>query len=375
MSLLEKLRDRIFGRQDAHSARAKPLSRPGRIAGELPLFNVEAAELMRFDPQIRIGLGARNGLLIHARAEAKATSASIAAFVQAQWDHLWQTTGHVLLRAKLYGFLPLELSYKQQLGGSLDGAIVFDRLTDHHPREVRIMTRSGEVAGFQLFPNSKDQRDVLAPFGLVCTFDSEFGNPYGCALLERAYAPWFEKWMEGGAKKLLRLRMLKDAYIGDIFWYPPERHLNLANGETVSWRDVAREMAEARQSGGAMTLPMIYDKDGNRLVDYSPPQDVGHATGIFDWNRALDIEIWKALEVPPEIIEAARVGSGWSGRSVPLIVAVSAVQLEFAEIVRCVERDMLRPLVELNFGPGQSFELRPQPLVDRVIRTLSPLEN
>jgi hypothetical protein len=138
----------------------------------------------------------------------------------------------------------------------------------------------------------------------------------------------------------------------------------LANGETVSWRDIAREMAEARQSGGAMSLPLLYDRDGHKLVDYTPPHDVGAATGIFEWGRSLDYEIWKALEVPPEIIEAARVGSGWSGRSVPLVVALSAVQLEFAELVRCVDRDVLRPLVELNFGREARYELRPLPLVD-----------
>lgn len=123
-------------------------------------------------------------------------------------------------------------------------------------------------------------------------------------------------------------------------------------------------MAEARQSGGAMTLPMMFDREGHKLVDYTPPQDIGAATGIFEWGRALDYEIWKALELPPEVIEASRVGSGWSGRSVPFIVALSAVQLEFAELVRCVDRDVLRPLVELNFGVEASYELRPLPLID-----------
>ena len=64
--------------------------------------------------------------------------------------------------------------------------------------------------------------DLFAPAALVCTFDAECANPYGCALLARAYPAWFEKWMPGGAKRTLRLRMIKDAYIGDIFWYPAE---------------------------------------------------------------------------------------------------------------------------------------------------------
>jgi hypothetical protein len=49
---------------------------------------------------------------------------------------------------------------------------------------------------------------------------------------------------------------------------------------------------------------------------------------------------------------------------VPLIIALSAVQLEFTELVRCVDRDLLRPLVELNFGRNASYALQPLPLMD-----------
>jgi hypothetical protein len=56
---------------------------------------------------------------------------------------------------------------------------------------------------------------------------------------------------------------------------------------------------------------------------------------------------------------------------VPLIVALSAVQMEFAELVRCVNRDVLRPLVELNFGPEAYYELRPLPLIDVYLDQLS----
>jgi hypothetical protein len=364
MSLLNSLRDTLFGRRSA--TRAMREAAPDRVyrSSELPPFSLELAEAMRFDAQIRIGLGARNGLLMPAQAQAVAENEQLARFVQQQWDQIWRCYAPLLLRAKLFGFLPLELSYRQQAGGEFRGAMVIHQLREYHPRRARLLVQQGEITGFRLDANTKQERNVLAPLGLVCTFDSEFGNPYGCSLLERAYAPWYEKWMHGGAKRLLRLRMLKDAYIGDIFWYPPDRQLQMASGETVAWRDVAREMVEARQSGGAMTLPLMYDKDGKKLVDYTPPRDVGGATSMFQWKHDLDIEIWKALEVPPEVIEASRVGSGWSGRSVPLIVAISAVQMEFAELVRCVNRDVLRPLVEYNFGPTAVYDLQPLPLVD-----------
>ena len=140
--------------------------------------------------------------------------------------------------------------------------------------------------------------------------------------------------------------------------------MQLGDGTEVSWREIARDMIEARQSGGAMTLPLLYDQDGRKLVDYTPPQSMGGHTAIFDWKKDLDIEIWKALEVPPEIIQASNTGSGYSGRWIPFIVALSAVQTELAELVRCVDRDILRPIAQLNFGEVPQYEIRPRPLTE-----------
>src|SRR5205823_6339993 len=172
--------------------------------------------------------------------------------------------------------------------------------------------------------------NLFAPQALVCTFDADCGNPYGCALLARAYPAWFEKWMEGGAKRTLRLRMIKDAYIGDIFWYPTDRRFELADGREVSYRDLAKEIVASRHSGGALVLPLIRDSMGNKLLDYSPPQGVAGYTQIFKWKQDLDLEILKALEVPPEVIQAQTSGSGFSGRWIPFAIALSAVHMELA---------------------------------------------
>ena len=365
MALFAKLRDRLLGKKPITGAyrHAATASASMRI-DQLPAFSLNVAELMRFDPQVRIGLGARNGLLTAARVDVVAQRDDLRQWVQTQWDRIWASSAQQLLRAKLYGFVPFEVMYRQAVGGPFVGAVEFDHLRDRHPRDTRLLACDGQVAGFLLKNEKARPITLLAPKALVCSFDAEFGNPYGRSLLERAYPPWHEKWMEGGAKKTLRLRMIKDAYIGDIFWYPPDKKVELPDGQTVSWRDVAREMLEARLSGGAMTLPLLRDRDGNRLMEYTPPQDVGGATHIFEWKRDVDLEIWKALEVPPEIIEAGGTGSGYSGRSIPFVVALAAVQTELAEIVRAVDRDVLRPLAHLNFGTEPQYDIRPRSLID-----------
>jgi hypothetical protein len=158
--------------------------------------------------------------------------------------------------------------------------------------------------------------------------------------------------------------MIKDAYVGDILWYPADRQVEYPDGTTQSWRDAAREIVEARHSGGALTLPMLRDSAGNKLVDYSPPQGVSGYTQIFTWKRDLDLEIWKALEIPPEIIQASTSGSGFSGRWIPFAIALSAVHGELAELIRCVDRDLLRPLAHLNFGRQPQYTIRPKSLVE-----------
>lgn len=365
MSFLSKLKQLLLRRRPLTADhRPPPAPQVALRADELPPFDLNTAELMRFDPQIRIGLGARNGILMQAQVDVRGSRGEQVEWVRQQWNRIWSTSAGALLKAKLYGFVPCEVMYRQISGGRFDGAIGFDRLEARYPRDARPLLRDGRVAGFALRLADERTVNVLAPKALLATFESEFGNPYGVALLERAYPAWHEKWTSGGAKKLLRLRMLKDAYIGDIFWYPPDTQAELPNGQTILWRDLAKEIVDARASGGAMTLPLLLDADGNRLLDYTPPQSTGGMTQIFQWKRDVDMDIWKALEVPPEVIEAFQRGSGFSGRTIPLMICLAAVQMELAELIACVDRDILRPVAHLNFGVEPDYEIRPRSLLE-----------
>jgi hypothetical protein len=351
---------------------------------------------MRYDPQVRIGLGARNGLLMAAEVDVRGPDAKTVRWVQHQWNALWHGSAHQMLRAKLYGFMPFEVAFRQAAGGEFDGLLEVDRLIDFHPRDARLLVAGDKIVGFTAEASGRREppgiaappereadasrspdahRDLFAPQALVVTFDAECANPYGCALLARAYPAWYEKWMPGGAKRTLRLRMIKDAYIGDIFWYAPDRRVEMADGTEMSWRDLGRQIIESRHSGGALTLPLMYDSAGNRLCDYTPPQGVAGHTQIFNWKRDLDLEIWKALEVPPEIIQASTSGSGYSGRWIPFAVALSAVHAELAELIRCVDRDVLRPLAQLNFGRPPQYEIRPRSLVETYAQMFGPERN
>ncbi len=378
MSVFTKLRHALLGRPQPKVTRLESAESTAMRIDELPPFNLHVADLMRFDPQVRIGLSTRNGLLMAAEVEIAGDDERINRWVQHQWDALWNGSSHQLLRAKLYGFQPFEVVYQQSAGGEFRWLIEVERLIDHPPGKTRLLVAEDKIVGFTAevqSPRSEvqgqraevgDQKvvDLYAPEALVCTFDSDCASPYGCALLARAYPAWFEKWMPGGAKRTLRLRMIKDAYVGDILWYPTDRRFELPDGSETTYRDLAREIVESRASGGALTLPLVYDSSGNKVFDYTPPQNVPGHTQVFRWKSDLDVEIWKALEIPPEIIQASTAGSGFSGRWIPFAVALSAVHQELAEVIRCIDRDVLRPIAQLNFGRECQYQIKPRSLVE-----------
>src|SRR5207248_5204242 len=142
----------------------------------------KTADLMRYDPQVRIGLGARNGLLMAAQVEVRGSGsrgtdktpvggggstggagrsgperptlvvsggeARVVHWVQHQWDALWHSAAHQLLRAKLYGFLPFEVVYRRAVGGPFGGLVEVERLVDYHPRDARLLVAADKVVGF-----------------------------------------------------------------------------------------------------------------------------------------------------------------------------------------------------------------------------------
>src|SRR6476620_3171593 len=123
MSLLTKLKHSLLGRPQPRVTQLQPPDASGMRIDELPAFSLKTADLMRYDPQVRIGLGARNGLLMAAEVEVSGGEARVVHWVQHQWDALWHSAAHQLLRAKLYGFLPFEVVYRRAVGGPFDGLI------------------------------------------------------------------------------------------------------------------------------------------------------------------------------------------------------------------------------------------------------------
>jgi SPP1 gp7 family putative phage head morphogenesis protein len=308
------------------------------FVSQLPPYRLWTGRLMlASDPLVRFAHHVRNAALMPAEVEVTGPNERINKWVQEQWNFLWDQHRVKLTRAKQFGWTPLQIIPKLQ-----DGLLCIKSVKDFAPEDSRALTVNNKICGHRV----------------------KGCGDYGIGCLRRSYPAWYEKWMEGGAKKLLQLRMIKDAYIGDIFWYPPNMSITLPNGQSITWKDLMRECGENRLSGGAMTLPRFFDNQGHELTGYTPPQDISGGGQIFEWVDHCDEGILRGADIPVEVIKAADTGSGYSGRSIPFLVVLSTATQELTEIVQCVDEQVLRPYAWLNFGGNPDYQIKPKSLVE-----------
>jgi len=342
--------------------RVPQLGDPQRFSiDQLPPFTLREADLMLRDPHVVFGLLVRNGALQAAEVEVTGDPQQVA-FVESQWNRIWQHFGGKLLRAKRYGYMPFEVTFAQQSTGDFQGMIMVDTLHDFHPSQARLVEKDGKPVAVEFRTDAHQPIVLPMPAAMWITFDQQFGNPYGQSINQQSYTAWHEKWMRNGAKEVLRLRMMKDGYSGDVFWVPDEL-VTLPDGSKIHYVEMVRRAQQSRMAGSSMTLIRKYDSQGRETSGYTPPHDNGKPLGILEWNDRVDWDIWKGQGVYREVFEAAKSGSGFSGRSIPLLMFLGSVSEEFKEIVHCVDRDLLRPLTHLNFGTQPDYEIAARPLM------------
>jgi RNA polymerase sigma factor (sigma-70 family) len=323
---------------------------------QLPQWRLWTGRMMlTSDPIVNFSLNVRNAALMPAEVIVTAKNPKVQQWVEEQWSFMWNYHRKELTNAKRWGFNPLQVLYKADEGGLLK----ISGIKEFAPEDCRALEAGGKMVGERV----KGQQ-LFFPQALWLTFGAEFGSPYGTGCLRRSYPAWYEKWMDHGAKRLLQLRMTKDAYIGDIFWYPPNMIVTLPDGTQLPWRDMLRELGENRLSGGALTLPRLLDTNGKELTGYTPPQDVAGGSQIFEWIQHCDENIMYGADVPIEVAKASDTGSGYSGRSIPFLVVLSVCTQELSEIVQCVTEQVLRPVAWLNWGGDVEFEVIPRSLVE-----------
>lgn len=343
------------------------------FTGQWPMFLLGEVEAMRYDPKIQLATAILRAPLHQCKWNVSAARADVARFVDAQLRKIWQSSLRKLMNYIDYGHVGGEVTYKPE-----QGHIVFDQLRDVYPRDVLPLCdhRLGGLVGVQVKnylgggvnPAGNMQEpslvNLFSPRAFWVAHRARYAGYYGYSRFNGAWWPWLEKRGRHGATDVRRTWYIKNAYRGMRIRHPPG-YIERPDGSLQANQDYARELAEKAETGGVMAMPNAKNpNDSDYQWQVEDPAVNGDLAGVREYARDLDREILEGFEIPPEVAEAAEVGAGWSGRSVPFMVFLSGEDEIAAELLESIDRWILRPLVEVNFGPQQSYVIEPVSLIE-----------
>ncbi len=329
------------------------------LLDELPFFRLWFAQLMERDTSCLLGIELRNAVLSIADVEITGDRPEVVEYVQRQWDILWGKFWHVFAETKKWGFLGTRIEYED----GPDELPEVSHVKDFFYRDARPLIQEGRPAGMQL-RRLKVNADLWNPRGAWFTYQARHGLLYGESIYRNAFGEWWELHMDGGALKVRQKRMIADACRGDSVWAPTNTSFKDDEGNVTPVMEIVRANIENVQSGGTYVWPSDKFADGSDMFRLEFAHDLGDPVAIFKWNDDLNEKILMALGILPEVVKAQATGSGFSGRSIPLMMTIQSVQREFQELVVEIDRQILRPLAILVFGGEPGYLITPTKLLE-----------
>jgi 2'-5' RNA ligase len=235
--------------------------------------------------------------------------------------------------------------------------------------------RAGELAGFDVAPHgalmpqrASSNLTICSPHLFWFAGHGDLTQFHDAPPLSGCFEPWLEKRGRGAAIQSRKLWFKKAAWRGGILYYP-EGVSNVGTAESPQYvdnQDLARQALDTLEAGGTMAISSDVNPATNqRKWEYIPPESYSDVAGLREYPQDLDREILTGAGIPPEVLEASEVGSGWSGRMVPLMGYLGTVD-ELAGLLLESCDSWLAPLVALNFGENAWYEVKPQSLVDEL---------
>lgn len=335
---------------------------PSSVIDGAPWFTWFDVPRMLRDPQVRFILKMWRAPFQQVTWKVKAESDRVAKFVDMSLRRLWRRhLPMILLRYCCYGYAAGGVEFALQRG-----LIRANKLQVVEPRDARPLVWSdgpnkGERAGF-----SANSLKVLAPHAVWFAGNEEMGEGYDWPILAGMFEPWLEKRGRGGAIHSRRLWYRKCAFTGGTMYHPPGP-INVGTDEAPQIRDsqdVARETLEMYESGGILTFSNEQHPGipGKYSWEFTPSESRADVAGVRDYPKDLDQEMLRGAGIPPEVLEASQVGSGWSGRMIPLLAYYGGVDEFVGPLIEALSLP-IRHAAHVNFGASW-FGVEPIPLTE-----------
>lgn len=365
------------------------LSFVGFINHNRPPFTVWTIREMLCDPRVTFGLWLIKGPIIaKTKFEIETSRPEVEEFLQKNLKRFWMNSVSRVMKALEWGYSGSEVLYRYN---SEDGRIHFDTVKDIESIDLRPVTVDSTICGFAIrnvetsdsttldneYPKTEEMKTKTGDFKKYLGFPKclyhlhsrERNAWFGLSRLFGAHVPWWEQWSSDGYRQLRRLWFMKNAFEGGVMYHPMST-IATKQGPMPA-RDYARELIEKKRSGGTLTLPNTPGPDGQgKAWEYIPPQGNPVPAGLLDYGQLLRDEVLEGMGIPPEVIQSGgETGFGSSsGRQVPQMAFYSVLQELAQWLVYDFDTQVLRYLVQMNFGDVQ-YEIKVLDLMEEKVET------
>ena len=348
-------------------------------------------EAMLAHPRVLAALGYYKAGIANAEIDhVEASSPDVERFATTEFLRFWQTQRLACQRSYDYGRGGYECIYSDE-----DGVFRLRTLRDFFPMDVGVLTKRDQYCGLRVRSGAGrgDAASVMDLWGpgnagalpakaFWLSHNRRYSRWYGWPQLYGSWRPWRRLAGRDGAEEIVDGGVYRFAFKPPIGRYPQNDEMprptagqtglayGAGNGLNMppSNRDKMREFLEVIKSGGVVAFSSRRDEHGQYVWDADFPDHAIAVDGLLLYTANLERAVSLGIGVPPELLEASEVGSGYSGRAIPLQAFFWQQQQNAEELLESWREQIGLPLVRWNFGPDATFRLILKPLLQSAMK-------
>lgn len=303
-----------------------------------------------------------------AQIKVEGSSTPVCKYFIAEFERFWaEHLAKVQESGYAYGWMGGGCKY-----GNEGGKRILEGFHEYAPRDVQPLIWQNQIAGIQV--SGENLQGAIRAFngkeipaiGFWYAHRPRNGSHYGQSQIRPAWKPWKRLTGRDGAEEVLDLAQYRYG-TGFVVGRYPNKDLS-AKHQTPGLvrqpaRDIMQELVENAKAGGGIAMPSSVDQHGNKEWDIdfkTPSTNIPELMQVCEY---LEKKCAKAIGVPPELMEAAETGSGFSGREIPLRAFLLAQQHVAEGIFHAWFHQIGQPLVWWNFGPHAWVRAKMIPLL------------
>lgn len=330
-------------------------------ANGVPLFfALRDVEQMLYHPYVVTCSSYYKSGVANTEFDIKADSSEVGQFVYKMIDKFWNLGVPKLQIGWDYGWMGCESMYEES-----SGVMEWSHFLDFSPRDTWVLTNEYEYWGVRVknirgkgFVDLRGETESEPAKGFWYGHRARFQQWYGGTQLMGAWLPWRRLAVMDGAEFIIDQAIYRYGVGGLIVRFPPRAFRRTQNQPSSSplfqdARSMAQQLVEQFKSGGGIALPSTKytpEQGGDYMWDVDIPTAVINVSGLLEYIKYLQDQIALGVGIAPEIIQASEVGSGYSGRAIPLESFLLSMQQHADTMLQCFLEQVLKPLVRYNFG-------------------------